>query len=343
MATTKSRSKRTALPAQEPQGAMTAHNLLGPRDSDIAQVATPTSMPRTPHAQKVHTTSPQAREQSTHEEGPHPLMLVPQDRQILTNVLEEEEDIHAARTALLPESRQSVRENVEEEDEEEDDAWEDAEDIAFNATQKTTRPMGQKRQWQGKVVVPARRGYGKTHTTHARTTAPGWRSGPPPSRFTLRTDQRGGFRPIRLLRWQVHPLLIVGLVLVLWFVVVSVGTLLQSFSDRLTYGPTPTYMVQLASPTGISEQIFAVNLHGQVEVFVQSLGTPPATKTTAYLGPQTDADAVVTLAIKDVNGDGKPDVVVTIRPEGLNVLLQPARPTTWILLNNGKGGLVPQH
>ncbi len=123
-------------------------------------------------------------------------------------------------------------------------------------------------------------------------------------------------------RHRPHWLLIVGFIL---FVLVVGYVLLTAFfgwwqetQDTWHYGYPRTYQMDAMVGHSDSAQhpshFIALNLHGQVEV-IEFLGGD-ASHAKVYVGPTlmgTNADlAVVTLSFQDVNGDGKPDLVINV-------------------------------
>ncbi len=89
----------------------------------------------------------------------------------------------------------------------------------------------------------------------------------------------------------------------------------------------------ITSPT----HFVAMNLHGNIDVI--ELPGGDITHAKAFPGPHllwTDADkAVVTLEVKDVNGDNKPDIIVHI--QGDTDLLFRQTTANFVMHNNGSG------
>lgn len=151
---------------------------------------------------------------------------------------------------------------------------------------------------------------------------------PPEEREPRRTDvdQRPSNRrsPARQ-QMGVHWLLLVGVGMALALVLYLFGALLWTWGmgihDDLTYGTTRTY--HLESVVGESDSpahpthFVALNLHGQIDII--ELPGGDATRAKIYPGPHlpwNNADkAVVTLDVKDVNGDAHPDLVIRVRGE----------------------------
>lgn len=111
--------------------------------------------------------------------------------------------------------------------------------------------------------------------------------------------------------------------------------------NDLTYGTTRTYQLDAvvgdhdsaSSPT----HFIAVNLHGTVDVI--ELPGGDITHAKVYPGPHLSwnaADkAVVTLEVKDINGDHQPDVIVHI--SGNTTMLFQQTTLDFVLVNTGSG------
>jgi hypothetical protein len=125
---------------------------------------------------------------------------------------------------------------------------------------------------------------------------------------------------------QAHPLLYLGIgmlgMLVLWTILTGVISWVGTTMDDLHYGRPRTFQTDhvvghhdsAANPS----HFMAFALHGRIEVIEMPGGD--ATHARIFLGPQmltANSDlAVVTLSFADVNGDHKPDMLVTIRSTG---------------------------
>jgi hypothetical protein len=123
-------------------------------------------------------------------------------------------------------------------------------------------------------------------------------------------------------RWRWHPLLFVGLglfIMVMGYLLFgAVSSWWQTTVDGWRYGYPRTYQTDAVvghhdSPANPSHFI-AINLHSHIEVIEFPGGD--VTHARVYLGPTligAGSDlAPVTLAFKDVNGDGKPDLIVSV-------------------------------
>jgi hypothetical protein len=177
--------------------------------------------------------------------------------------------------------------------------------------------------WTARSVLPYRHTRLDYPYTGERPTRAS--SSPPPERRLIqqRTPEVSAVaRPAPRRRWRWHPLFWVGLGL---FVMV-IGYLLfgaasawwQGTWDGWQYGYPRTHQTDAVvghddSPSHPSHFI-AINLHSHIEVIEFPGGD--VTHARVYLGPTligTGEDLTpVTLAFKDVNGDGKPDMIVSV-------------------------------
>ena len=153
--------------------------------------------------------------------------------------------------------------------------------------------------------------------TDANTTVP---KDPPQTPLSKRgsTKTRG--------KRQAHPLLYLGMgmlgMLVLWTILMGMMSWVSITMDDLHYGHPRTFQTDhvvghhdsAANPS----HFIAFALHGRIEVIEMPGGD--ATHARIFLGPQVltaNSDlVVVTLSFADVNGDHKPDMLVTIRSTG---------------------------
>jgi hypothetical protein len=98
----------------------------------------------------------------------------------------------------------------------------------------------------------------------------------------------------------------------------------KAFSDHWTYGDYPTtHLTANFGHGGLSHVVAFMN--GQNAEIIELVGTNKANVYAVKIS--SSQQRVVTLEVEDVNGDGKPDILVTV--EGVS-----ERPT---LLNTGKG------
>jgi len=123
-------------------------------------------------------------------------------------------------------------------------------------------------------------------------------------------------------RRRVHPLLFVGLGLVLtillWEGISQAMRWGTNEYNTLVYGYPRTYQVDAVVGQGDNAQrpshFVAINLHGTITIIDFPAGDPGRARvlaTTNVLGPNADL-AVVTLAFIDISHNGKPDMLVTI-------------------------------
>jgi hypothetical protein len=130
----------------------------------------------------------------------------------------------------------------------------------------------------------------------------------------------------------------------LYVLVYLCGCLCLSFYNRLTYGPTPTSFLvgvvgdhdSVQSPT----QFEAMNVHGRIQIIEMPGGD--LTHEKVYPGPILSGPeaggAVIDLVVKDVNHDGRPDIVMQVTG-GMNIFFQ--RPVLTFVLLNSKNGFKP--
>ena len=105
-----------------------------------------------------------------------------------------------------------------------------------------------------------------------------------------------------------------------WTVLSMLSGFLQQKRDDLLYGNPRTYQTDaIVGHYGRVSHFVAVNLDGYIEIFETQRGHPEAAKIytpTALLINPTDP---VILSFQDVNGDGKPDMII-IAPSFQEVL-----------------------
>ena len=105
----------------------------------------------------------------------------------------------------------------------------------------------------------------------------------------------------------------------------------QKLSDDRTYGNPRTFQTDANVGHGGTEHFIALNNHGTIEVL--EIPSTPSTTSQPRLYiivrlHQPGANLVpATLSFPDINGDGKPDMQVTV--------LDGSNPSIWILFNNG--------
>jgi hypothetical protein len=133
---------------------------------------------------------------------------------------------------------------------------------------------------------------------------------------------------------------------VLWgLLVVPVGSWIGEQLADTQYGSIHTYQLDAvaghqdspANPTHFT----AINLKGEIVVFELQGGQAKASKVyvayqqLANLGWSHANKAIVTLETHDVNGDGKPDLIVHVFSRDLNWLFQPEQAAEVVFLNTG--------
>ncbi len=163
----------------------------------------------------------------------------------------------------------------------------------------------------------------------------------PPTRTSARRYDlapyagRGERRTEALPRQGKHPLFYVGISMLVMLAFLTAYTMvppaLQKWSDDRTYGYPRTYQTDANVGHAGTEHFIALNNHGTIEVLEIPSYPSPANQTRLYIIVRLTsqgADLVpVTLSFPDINGDGKPDMQVTV--------LEGSNPSVWVLFNNG--------
>ncbi len=125
----------------------------------------------------------------------------------------------------------------------------------------------------------------------------------------------------RVRKPRFHGLAYVGVgmiaMLILWIIGAIALNWWQGYQDDLRYGHPRTYQIDARvghNDAQTPSHFIALNLNHRVEVIEFSGGD--ATKARVYLGPlltgQTNDQDIVTVSFKDVNGDGKPDLILSV-------------------------------
>lgn len=132
-----------------------------------------------------------------------------------------------------------------------------------------------------------------------------------------------------------HPLFYIGICLVIMAVFLTAYTLippaLQKWHDDSVYGYPRTFQTDANVGHGGIEHFLALNNHGTIEVVEIPNYPSPTNQPRLYIIVRLSsqgADLIpATVSFPDVNGDGKPDLQVTV--------LDGTNPSVWILFNNG--------
>jgi hypothetical protein len=122
---------------------------------------------------------------------------------------------------------------------------------------------------------------------------------------------------------RLHPFVFLGTGMLATLALIAVLSIVTTWFtttlDDLRYGRPRTFQVDAyvghnESP-GMPSHFLAVNLHGRIEII--ELPGGDASHARIYIGPQlygSDADLIpVTLSFLDVNGDHKPDMIITFQ------------------------------
>jgi hypothetical protein len=147
--------------------------------------------------------------------------------------------------------------------------------------------------------------------------------------------RRGEQRTEELSRPGKHPLFYIGICLVIMVVFLSAYTLIppafQKWQDERAYGYPRTFQTDANVGHGGAEHFIALNNHGTIEVVEIPNYPSPTNQSRLYIIVRLTnqgADLVpATLSFPDINGDGKPDLQVTV--------LDGSNPSVWVLFNNG--------
>ncbi len=155
-------------------------------------------------------------------------------------------------------------------------------------------------------------------------------------RYDLAPYARRGERRTEELRSPgKHPLFYIGICLVIMVAFLTAYTLIpqayQRWQDERVYGYPRTFQTDANVGHTGTEHFMALNNHGTIEVLEIPNYPSPANQTRLYIIVRLSsqgADLVpATLSFPDINGDGKPDMQVTV-VDGSN-------PSVWVLFNNG--------
>ena len=174
--------------------------------------------------------------------------------------------------------------------------------------------QGPTSSYQRQTATQAQRPTQQQAPRPARQPEPEHDEDEPETEHLPRTRQR--VRKPRF-HWLVY--LGVGMVvmLILWIVGAIALNRWQSYQDDLRYGHPRTYQCDARvghNDAQTPSHFIALNLNHRVEVIEFPGGD--ATKARVYLGPMLTGQAsdqdIVTVSFQDVNGDGKPDMILSV-------------------------------
>ena len=132
-------------------------------------------------------------------------------------------------------------------------------------------------------------------------------------------------KPVTRKQWpaRMHPLLYLGVGMLAMLALIAVLSIVTNWFattlDDLRYGRPRTFQIDAYvghnEAPGNPSHFLAINLHGRIEII--ELPGGDASHARIYIGPQlygSDADLIpVTLSFIDVNGDHKPDMIITFQ------------------------------
>ncbi len=215
-----------------------------------------------------------------------------------------------------------------------------------DAAWEPPRSRSSARRYQSDVRAQASRTQADVQTLAQRGELPFHtdRGGPiPPRQSATQTNMAGVRRQVadpvetedfdapqtskRLIRGRggvrFHWLFFVGLSMIVmllgWVLLSTLFNWWQVWQDDLHYGRPRTFQIEAVVGHNDSEanpsHFVAINLHRQVEIIEFPGGD--SSKAKIYVGPILIGEgqdlAAVTLSFKDVNGDGKPDMIVNVQ------------------------------
>ena len=180
-------------------------------------------------------------------------------------------------------------------------------------------------------AAPPRKPTSAINYTRTRTTdyAPVIRSGnrryilheglPPPRKTPLSSQaEEEVVRPRRRVHWLVFVGLFMLTMLIGWVGLTMLANWWQVTQDDWHYGRPRTYQTDMVvghnDSAGSPSHFIAINYNRHIEIIEFPGGDISHAK--LYLGPSLFGDgedlAVVTVSFKDVNGDGKPDMIINV-------------------------------
>ncbi|MBA2284657.1 MAG: hypothetical protein H0W02_04180 [Ktedonobacteraceae bacterium] len=180
----------------------------------------------------------------------------------------------------------------------------------------------------GDVVTEPHKLRGATQSTSKRSTTPTspptHKTAPPPARPQEREKSTQAGVSHQPEQRRHHPLLYIGIgmlaMLALWTILLVAVNWVGTTWDDLHYGRPRTFQIDAVVGHNDSaanpSHFMAVNLHSRIEI-IEIAGNDPA-HTRMYVGPQlygsSNNDLVpVTLSFTDVNGDNKPDMIISFQ------------------------------
>jgi len=167
---------------------------------------------------------------------------------------------------------------------------------------------------------------------HSRPTT---RGGTSARRYDVAPYSRQERRTEELQRPGKHPIFYIGIFLMILVAFLTAYTFIppamQKWHDDSVYGYPRTFQTDANVGHGGVEHFIVLNNHGTIEVLEIPDYPSPTTQTRLYIIVRLSnqgADLVpASVSFPDVNGDGKPDMQVTVY-DGTN-------PSIWVLFNNG--------
>lgn len=166
------------------------------------------------------------------------------------------------------------------------------------------------------VSTPTQAPSRRTETTGASKTLP---KTPLPATTAARSISKNK----GILKRHSHPLLYLGIgmlgMLALWTLLINAITWYNTTMDDIHYGRPRTFQMDAFvghnESAGLPSHFIAINLHGHIEVIEFPGGD--AAHARVFIGPELftpDNDlVVVTLKFIDVNGDHKPDMIISFQ------------------------------
>lgn len=138
--------------------------------------------------------------------------------------------------------------------------------------------------------------------------------------------------PRRQYHWLTYVGLTMIIMLIIWLLVVIGGAWWQGKQDDWTYGKPRTYQIDANVGHGTAQvpdsHFIAVNLAGNIQVIEEPANDASKSKIFPITTlPSGDGSVPVTVSFRDLNGDDKLDMIITIGDPGQQVSM--------FLFNNG--------